>query len=109
VAEKGARLSGRSPKPATLALVAARAPVMVMVWGGVLDCPKTLVQHRAAAAARVVVVKVLIVFPGDEQVGKHGQAGRRCLQFEPASLREDYLNQVQRDFLSRPSHDGQHP
>jgi hypothetical protein len=44
---------------------------------------------------------MLIVFPSDEQVGKHGWL-RRGEPFEPASLREDYLNQVQRDFLSRP-------
>jgi hypothetical protein len=39
------------------------------------------------------------------QSGKHAKAFR----IERASLREDYLNQVQRDFLSRRLRSLQHP
>src|SRR5690242_6260085 len=48
------------------------------------------------------------------QVGEHGAAGRRPGRVMHASLREDYLSQVRRDFLSRTTRiartrAGQHP
>ena len=64
-------------------------------------------QARAAAAAvqrRTWVADAISAFEAmaGRQVNWHAGPWR-ALAGETASLREDYLNQVQRDFLSRPS------
>src|SRR5262245_31462726 len=96
-APNGARDSGTSSKP-PIATLGGACPVTVTVCG--VSCAAAG-QAAAAASARTNECLAIVELRFDVAGRQTERAGREATHPEHASLREDYLSQVQRDFLSR--------
>ena len=95
MALNGARDSGAPSKPATAAVAGAR-PVTVTVCGTLAPLPARRTQPHKSSANECLAIN---------EPRFDGRSANRSVcvtaTHQSASLREDYLIQVQRDFLSR--------